>query len=94
MHRKLGIRRKPGRRPWTCVVEGPIDDANSDDIGKTLDVRIRGGQAYTASLRVPIILIVIGLWIAVMGVLLAVKIGQPTGRAGRQEPPGPAGAES
>ena len=59
------------------VVQGPIDDANSGDIGKTLEVRIRGGQAYTTSLRVPIILIGIGLYLAITGVLVALKVGRP-----------------
>jgi hypothetical protein len=64
------------------VVQGPIDDANSDDIGRTLAVRIRGGQAYTGSLRVPIILIVLGLGIAAVGVLIAIKAVPPAPRAG------------
>jgi hypothetical protein len=52
------------------VVLGTIDGASSGDLGHTLDVRLSGDRAYTTSLRVPIILIVLGLGIAAVGVRL------------------------
>lgn len=39
------------------VVVGTIEGASSDDVGDTLDVRVHGGAAYTASLRLPVILL-------------------------------------
>jgi hypothetical protein len=67
------------------VVTGTVDGADSGDLGHTLDVRLSGGTAYTTSLRVPIILIVIGLALTVFGarlVLIAVRgnRGRPTPR--------------
>jgi hypothetical protein len=64
------------------VVTGTVDGADGGDLGHTIDVRLSGGRAYTTSLRVPIILIVIGLALTVFGarlVLVAVR-GVP-GRA-------------
>jgi hypothetical protein len=55
---------------WTVdgsVKTGTIDGANPDDEGNTIDVRLNGGRAYTTSLRLPIILIVIGLLFAAGG---------------------------
>jgi hypothetical protein len=52
------------------VVTGTVDGADSGDLGHTIDVRLSGGTAYTTSLRVPIILIVIGLALTVFGVRL------------------------
>jgi hypothetical protein len=49
------------------VVLGTIDGANSGDIGKKIDVRLRGDRAYVESLRLPIILLVIGLLFAGFG---------------------------
>jgi hypothetical protein len=43
------------------VVLGPVEGAEPSDVGKTLDVTIRGDHAYTRSLRIPIILLIIGL---------------------------------
>jgi hypothetical protein len=65
------------------VVTGTVDGADRGDLGHTLDVRLSGGTAYTTSLRVPIILIVIGLALAVFGARL-VLIGV---RANRGRPP-------
>jgi hypothetical protein len=65
------------------VVTGMVDGADSGDLGHTLDVRLSGGTAYTTSLRVPIILIVIGLALTVLGarlVLIAVR-GNPGSRS-------------
>jgi hypothetical protein len=52
------------------VVLGTIDGADSGDLGRTIEVRLSGDRAYTTSLRVPIIVIVIGLGIAALGVRL------------------------
>ena len=65
------------------VVSGTVDGADSGDLGRTIDVRLSGGRAYTTSLRVPIILIAIGLALSVFGarlVLVAVRglRGRPT----------------
>jgi hypothetical protein len=43
------------------VVRGTVDGASADDVGKTIDVRLAGGRAYTTSLRIPIILLTLGL---------------------------------
>ena len=43
------------------VVIGTVDGATRHDIGRTIDVRLAGNRAYTTSLRVPIILLVLGL---------------------------------
>ncbi len=43
------------------VVTGTVDGAGPDDVGQTIDVRIWGGRAYVPSLRVPILLLVLGL---------------------------------
>ena len=61
----------------------PRELDGSGDLGHTVDVRMSGGTAYTTSLRVPIILIVIGLALTVFGarlVLVAVRgvRGKPT----------------
>ena len=54
------------------VVLGTIDGADSGDLGDRIEVRLSGSRAYTTSLRVPIILIVLGLGIAGVGVRLLV----------------------
>jgi hypothetical protein len=46
------------------VVIGTIEGATYDDIGKTLKVRVHGHKAYIPSVRLPIILFAIGLFIA------------------------------
>jgi hypothetical protein len=74
------------------VVFGTIDGADSSDIGKTIDVRVSGGEAFTLSLRVPIILLIVGGLIAGGGVFFMFKI--PTGRritprAKNRPPPNP-----
>jgi hypothetical protein len=59
------------------VVLGTIDGASSGDLGQTIDVRLSGDRAYTTSLRVPIILIVLGLGIAFVGVRLLLVRRRP-----------------
>jgi hypothetical protein len=52
------------------VVLGTVDGADPGDIGRTIDVRLSGDRAYTTSLRVPIVLIVLGLAVTAFGVRL------------------------
>ena len=54
------------------VVIGTVDGADSGDIGKTIDVRLSGDRADTPSLRVPVILLVIGAALTAFGVRLLV----------------------
>jgi hypothetical protein len=64
------------------VVFGVVDDAEPSQIGKTIDVRVSGDHAYTLSLRVPIILLILGGLMALGGVVLMVVAGrQPPARA-------------
>jgi hypothetical protein len=66
------------------VVLGNIDDATPSDVGKTIDVRVSGDHAYTPSLRVPIILLVLGVLIAGASVAVAIGAGrQPATRRAR-----------
>jgi hypothetical protein len=67
------------------VVIGTVDGADSGDIGHTLDVRLSGDRAYTKSLRVAIILIVLGLAVTVFGIRLLWM-----GRSARRGGSGPA----
>jgi hypothetical protein len=48
------------------VVVGEVDGATSSDIGKTIDVTLRGGTAYTRSLTLPILLLGFGLALPVL----------------------------
>ena len=68
------------------VVTGPIDGASSDDVGKTLDVTIRGDHAYTRSLRLPIILLVLGVLIAVVGILVPASYARQRRRTAAAAP--------
>ena len=74
------------------VVTGTIDGADPGDVGKTLDVRLSGGRAYTTSLRIPIILLVaglalLGLWIRyVMTSFLAGRRSQTGAEPDAAEP--------
>ena len=52
------------------VVIGTVDGAGPQDIGRTIHARLAGGRAYTTSLRVPIILPSMGLFITVVAVLV------------------------
>jgi hypothetical protein len=69
---------RTGRTAYSChgtwrevgdgrVVRGTIDGASSDDVGKTLDVRVSGDRAYTTSPRLPLVLIGLGVTLAVLG---------------------------
>jgi hypothetical protein len=52
------------------VVIGTVDGASADDVGQSIDVRLAGDRAYTPSLRIPIILLTLGLG----GTILAVNL--------------------
>ena len=62
------------------VVLGTIDGASRDDIGKTLDVTVDGDRAYTRSLRVPIILLVLGAFVAGTGAYLPFAVRRSRAR--------------
>jgi hypothetical protein len=62
------------------VVYGVIDDAEPSDIGKTLDVRVSGDQAYTPSLRVPIILLILGGLLALGSLVITIAAGRQSPR--------------
>jgi hypothetical protein len=62
------------------VVLGTIDGAEPSDIGKKITVYATGDHAHTTSIRVPIILIVIGLFLLVTGALVMVNPGAGKGR--------------
>jgi hypothetical protein len=49
------------------VVVGPVNGAEDSDIGKTISVTLRGGEAYTRSLTIALILISMGLVIVAGG---------------------------
>jgi len=65
------------------VVIGDIEGAESGDINKTLNVRLSGNHAYTSSLRVPIILLAIGLIMVVGSVVVIIKGGSRQSRPPR-----------
>jgi hypothetical protein len=54
------------------VVVGTIDGADTGDVGKTLDVTLRGDTAYTRGLTLPLLLIGIGL-VPAAGLVLRVR---------------------
>jgi hypothetical protein len=66
------------------VVIGTVEGADSGDIGHTLDVRLSGERAYTRSLRVAIILLVIGLGLSAVGVRLVWMMARARGRPAPQ----------
>lgn len=43
------------------VVVGTVDGADTGDVGRTIDVTVRGNTAYSRSLVLPIVLVVLGL---------------------------------
>jgi hypothetical protein len=49
------------------VVSGTLEGAGPSDVGKTLEVRVSGGRAYTPSLRIPIALLSIGAALLLYG---------------------------
>jgi len=53
------------------VVVGSINGADQSDVGKTIDVTLRGDEAYTTGLTLPVLLIGLGLIPVAAAVLLA-----------------------
>ncbi len=51
------------------VVVGSINGADQSDVGKTIDVTLRGDEAYTRGLALPLLLIGLGLVPTAMAVL-------------------------
>ena len=68
------------------VVVGTIDNAGYSDIGKTISVRLHGDHATKPSTRVPIILAVIGIWMAAAGIYFLVSWRRSGSAAPRQAP--------
>ncbi|MGH3713010.1 MAG: hypothetical protein ACRDT4_06040 [Micromonosporaceae bacterium] len=62
------------RGNWTGGVtgEGIVEGANPGDEGRTMEVRVSGGRAYTLSLRLPVILLVAALIFGAMVVYTTV----------------------
>jgi len=60
---------------------GKIDGAKIDDIDHTVKVRAHGNKAFEPSLSLPIILFVMGLFIAGAFVVLAASVYTPSQRA-------------
>jgi hypothetical protein len=56
-----------------------VDDATSDDIGKTIGVRIRDGHVFTTSLRLPIVMLTAGTLLALLALygLLRTYVWKP-----------------
>ena len=52
------------------VVLGPIHGADSSEIGKTIHVRANGDVAHTSSIRIGIILLILGLGMALYSVYI------------------------
>jgi hypothetical protein len=63
------------------VVVGTVQGAGTGDVGRTIDATASGEEAYSRSLVLPILLIVLGLPVVVVGVLLAKGARSPR-RAG------------
>jgi hypothetical protein len=55
------------------VVVGTIDGVGPSDVGKTVDVRLAGGEAYTTSLLTPILLICLGFPLSALCAFTLVK---------------------
>jgi hypothetical protein len=71
------------------VVTGTVEGAGPDDVGRTIDVRLAGDRAYTRSLRVPIILLVLALGFLAAGIYVMRALLRQSAR--RPAPPPPAG---
>ena len=54
------------------VVVGTIDGASQGDVGKTIDVTVRGDTAYSRSIVLPIVLVVLGV-LPAAGLFLVVR---------------------
>jgi hypothetical protein len=56
------------------VVVGTIEGAESSDVGKTIDVTVSGDLAYSRSLVLPILLLVLGLLVALVATLSSLAL--------------------
>jgi hypothetical protein len=56
------------------VVVGTVDGVDNTDVGKTIDVRLAGGEAYEESLELPLILLGLGFSASVVIGYLLVKV--------------------
>jgi hypothetical protein len=56
------------------VVVGTVDGADESDVGKTIDVRLHGGTAYSQSLTTPLVLIGFGVAPAAAAILLGARL--------------------
>ncbi len=56
------------------VVVGTISGADERDLGKTIDVTLRGDTAYTRAIAVPLLLIGLGLIPGAVGALVLVRM--------------------
>jgi hypothetical protein len=65
------------------VVVGTIDGADTGDVGKTLDVTLRGDTAYTRGLALPLLLIGIG-FIPAAALVLRIRTLARAARNGRE----------
>jgi hypothetical protein len=65
------------------VVFGTINGANHGDVGKTIDVTLRGDEAYTRELALPLLLIGLGL---IPAAAVAVLVVGPLRRRGSELP--------
>jgi hypothetical protein len=59
------------------VVIGTVEGAEPNNVGKTMEVTVSGDRAYSTSLRLPIVLLAIGLLMAAGSVFLVIKAGSP-----------------
>ncbi len=65
------------------VVVGKVDGATRSDIGKTIDVTLRGDTAYTRSLKLPLLLIGLGLVVPALILFAVLNARRRRGRAAR-----------
>jgi hypothetical protein len=59
------------------VVVGSVNGAGQSDVGKTIDVTLRGDEAYTRGLTLPLLLIGLGLIPAATALLLVRALLRP-----------------
>jgi hypothetical protein len=59
------------------IVVGSINGADQSDVGKTLDVTLRGDEAYTRGLALPLLLIGLGLVPVAAAIFLAWSVAHP-----------------
>jgi hypothetical protein len=65
------------------IVVGEVAGATKSDVGKTIDVTLRGDTAYTRSLKLPLLLIGLGLVVPVLAGVAVVNARRRRRRATR-----------